>query len=95
MRSATDCTYVPIDMNVVVQPRRGRVASRLINKRRSDIILASGPLNANACADRVLTGLRITYRASARGRGSDEVLIRISQPGSSVVGVARYRIAIR
>jgi hypothetical protein len=95
VRSSTDCTFVPIDMNVVVEPRRGRVVSRLINKKRSDVVLAAGPLTANACAGRVLTGLRITYRAGARARGSDEVLIRISQPGSSVVGVARYRIAIR
>jgi hypothetical protein len=95
VRSSTDCTFVPIDLNVVVEPRRGRVASRLINRRRSDIVLASGPLNANACANRVLTGLRITYQANARAHGSDEVLIRISQAGSSVVGVARYRIGIR
>jgi hypothetical protein len=82
-------------MNVVQAPRRGRVASRLIKKNRSDVVLGPGPLEANACAGRVLTGLRITYRASANARGSDEVLIRISQPGSSVVGLARYQIAIR
>jgi hypothetical protein len=93
VRSPTDCTYVPIDMNVVQQPRNGSVASRLVNKMRSSVTLGAGPVEANACAGRMLTALRITYHA--RTRGNDDVLIRISQPGSSVVGMARYRIAVR
>jgi len=89
-----DCSFRPLNLNVQVRPKQGRVVPRLIAKT----IEASGAFNTSSpsnCVGRPTKGLQVTYYANRNASGSDEVVVRITGPGPGRAGMFRFRIAIQ
>src|SRR5262249_59595783 len=87
-----DCSFRPVDLNVVVRPKQGRVVPRLI----ATTIVASPNFNPTGrCVGRPTKGLQVTYHANRNASGFDEVVIRVTTSGSSGSAILRYRIAIQ
>ena len=88
-----DCSFRPVDFNVVVKPRQGRVvpqavATTVTPSRTTGLV-------AMRCAGRPTKGLRVTYHANRGASGSDEVVIHITGGANFRPKTARYVIAIQ